>query len=142
MKTQAIQIDLDGTLSLFKDKGHRNPYDATRCDLDDINQPVLEVINKFKYAYEIIFLSGREDKFRQPTIKFLRKCGLEFPRDYLLFMRETGDKRKDSIIKEELYKNFVKPKFNVLFVMDDRNQVVDMWRDIGLTCFQVAEGDF
>ena len=27
-------------------------------------------------------------------------------------------------------------------VLDDRNQVVKMWRENGLTCLQVAEGDF
>ena len=33
-------------------------------------------------------------------------------------------------------------KYNVHFVLDDRQQVVDMWRSLGLTVFQVAEGDF
>jgi hypothetical protein len=31
---------------------------------------------------------------------------------------------------------------NVAMVFDDRQQVVDMWRSNGLTCFQVADGDF
>lgn len=30
----------------------------------------------------------------------------------------------------------------VEIVFDDRNSVVKMWRLLGLTCFQVAEGDF
>ena len=33
-------------------------------------------------------------------------------------------------------------KDNVAMVFDDRNQVVDMWRQNGLTCFQVADGNF
>ena len=33
-------------------------------------------------------------------------------------------------------------KDNVAMVFDDRQQVVDMWRQNGLTCFQVADGDF
>lgn len=46
-------------------------------------------------------------------------------------------------MKRELYETFVEGKYNVRLVLDDRNQVVDMWRDeLGLTCFQVAPGDF
>ena len=59
-----------------------------------------------------------------------------------LFMREADDNRKDSIIKEEIYNKVIKPRYNIKLVLDDRNQVVDMWRNIGLPCFQVAPGDF
>jgi FMN phosphatase YigB (HAD superfamily) len=31
---------------------------------------------------------------------------------------------------------------DVFLVVDDRNKVVDMWRSLGLTVFQVADGDF
>jgi len=31
---------------------------------------------------------------------------------------------------------------DIFAVFDDRQQVVDMWRDNGLTVFQVADGDF
>jgi hypothetical protein len=57
-------------------------------------------------------------------------------------MRKTDDFRKDSIIKEEIYQNEIEGKYNVLCVLDDRNQVVEFWRAKGLVCFQVAPGDF
>jgi hypothetical protein len=139
MKTRAIISDLDGTLALFKEKGHRGPYDATHCDQDDINIPVLEVIKRFQESHAIVFCSGREDKYMSPTIKFIEKCGIK---DYFLFMRKTSDKRKDSIIKEEIYRNRIEPNFDVLLVLDDRNQTCNQWRSMGLTCFQVAPGDF
>jgi hypothetical protein len=59
-----------------------------------------------------------------------------------VFMRATGDQRKDSIIKQELFDRHILGKYNIKFVLDDRNQVVNMWRSLGLTVFQVAEGDF
>jgi len=62
--------------------------------------------------------------------------------DYTLFMRPDGDFRADNIVKQEIYDTHIKGKHDVLFVMDDRQQVVDMWRRNGLTCFQVAEGNF
>ena len=56
-------------------------------------------------------------------------------------MRQNKDYRKDSIIKKERY-DTIKDTHDVLWVIDDRQQVVDMWRDLGLTVFQVAPGDF
>lgn len=61
---------------------------------------------------------------------------------YQLFMRETDDKRKDHVVKLELYKKYIDGNYNVEAVFDDRQRVVDMWRDIGLTVFQVADGNF
>jgi len=57
-------------------------------------------------------------------------------------MRATGDNRKDSIVKKEIYEGIIKPVFDVKFVLDDRNQVVEMWRSLGLTVLQVADGNF
>jgi hypothetical protein len=57
-------------------------------------------------------------------------------------MRATGDNRKDSIVKEEIYKNDILPEYYVEFVLDDRQQVVDALREMGLQVWQVARGDF
>jgi hypothetical protein len=57
-------------------------------------------------------------------------------------MRKEGDVRKDAIVKGEIYEKNINGKYNVLFVLDDRNQMVEMWRGLGLTCLQVADGDF
>jgi len=57
-------------------------------------------------------------------------------------MRPTGDNRKDAIVKREIFDREIRDRYRILFVLDDRNQVVDMWRELGLTCLQVAPGDF
>lgn len=58
-------------------------------------------------------------------------------------MREAGNNEKDSIIKRRLFDTYIKDKYDIQFVLDDRNQVVDMWRkDLGLCCLQVDYGDF
>jgi hypothetical protein len=55
-------------------------------------------------------------------------------------MRKSGDNRPDYIIKEEMWKEANK---NILFVLDDRRSVVNMWRrQLGIVCFAVADGDF
>lgn len=136
---KAIICDLDGTLALLNG---RSPYDATNCDQDLLNQPVADIVMKFQATgHAIVFLSGREDKFREPTVRFLQQhLGETFP--YQLIMRISGDMRKDSVIKQELLEREIVPHWYVDFVLDDRNQVVDMWRGLGLTCLQVDYGDF
>ena len=57
-------------------------------------------------------------------------------------MRRTKDFRKDAIVKTELFDAHIRGRYEVLFVLDDRNQVVEMWRVMGLPCLQVAAGDF
>ncbi len=135
---KAIICDLDGTLALING---RNPFDASRCDEDLLNNPVANVLINYKnLGYKIILLSGREDKFEAPTLQFLDNHKIEFD---VLLMRKTADNRKDSIIKKEIFDAEIRYKFFVEFVLDDRNQVVDMWRnELQLPCFQVYYGDF
>ena len=138
---KAIISDLDGTLSLFKEKGHRGPYDASKCaddELDLVVRRVLETFYRFM-GYQVIYLSGREDKYRAETEEFLRRNGCP---PGSLYMRKAGDVRKDWIVKYELFNAHVRGKYDIDFVLDDRNQVVKMWREIGLKVFQVADGDF
>lgn len=134
----AIICDLDGTLSLLNG---RNPYDASTCDQDLINYPVRTLLEVYYRTQEdrIIYLSGREDTYRPQTETFMRAHHCP-PGD--LWMRPAGDHRKDWMVKGELFDAHVRGRYRVRFVLDDRNQVVDYWRHLGLTCFQVARGDF
>lgn len=135
----AVICDLDGTLALFH--GKRSPYDASTCEADDVNLPVVGIISAYEVYHlaDILYVSGREDKYREPTERWLKKNLLPTGP---LFMRKTGDHRKDWIVKGEIFDAHIRGKYNVEFCLDDRNQVVDFWRSIGLTCLQVAPGDF
>ena len=135
---KAVICDLDGTLSLLNG---RDPYNAAICDNDLLNAPVASVLQMAKaQGYKVILLSGREDKYREPTLRFLAKHQIDYD---LLLMRTTNDFRKDNIIKRELFEQEIQGKYFINFLLDDRNQVVDMWRkDLHLPCFQVNYGDF
>ena len=128
----AIICDMDGTLALLNG---RNPYDASTCENDGLNKVVASLL----IGKNVLIVSGREDKYREQTEKFLSKHNIQY---VMLFMRTTDDIRKDSVIKNEIFDAHIRGKFNIDFVLDDRNQVVQAWRDMGLTCLQVAEGDF
>ena len=135
---KAILCDLDGTLALLNG---RNPFDASSCDADLLNEPVANVLRNYKQlGYAIILLSGREDKYKVPTLQFLEQYGIVYD---MLLMRKENDGRKDAIIKREIFDREIAGKYFIEFILDDRNQVVNMWRDdLKLPCFQVYFGDF
>jgi predicted kinase len=132
----AIVVDMDGTLSLLNG---RNPFDASTCDRDLPHQPVLDTVLLWQQSLSVIVVSGRTDDCRSQTEEWLTQYGVK---PDLVLMRRVGDQRKDSIIKQEIFEQEILGRYNIKFVLDDRQQVVDMWRDLGLTVFQVAEGNF
>jgi hypothetical protein len=88
---------------------------------------------------KVILLSGRDESCREETDKWLDRWGIFYDQ---LIMRTANDNRKDSIIKEELFNEHIKNKYNIHAVFDDRDQVVAVWRKLGLKCFQVEYGHF
>lgn len=135
---RAIICDLDGTLCLLNG---RDPYNASTCDQDLPNQPVLDVAHRFVRDHTLVLVSGRSEEHRPQTELWLGKY-LGTKR-YVLYMREIGDMRKDAIIKREIYDAHIAGKYAVSLVLDDRDQVIRLWRDeLGLPCFQVNYGDF
>jgi len=135
-KKTAIIVDIDGTLAIMK---NRTPFEYQKVHQDEVSLPIADIVEKYQDHVDIIILSGREDNCRDVTEQWLKDKNIKYT---ALLMRKTGDFRKDSIVKEEIFREFVEPVYNVLFVLDDRNSVVEMWRDIGLACLQVAYGDF
>lgn len=139
-KTPAIIVDLDGTLAIFEYTNGmrlRSPYDASKSNEDIICHPVAEALRGFyNLGYQIIFVSGREDKFKDPTLEFLDRVCEEYYLNYSnLYMRKSGDFRKDTIVKEEIYRNLIEPNYSIIAVFDDRNSVTKMFRDLGLYVF-------
>lgn len=133
-KVDAILCDLDGTLA---DLNGRDPYGDPSNDLP--HWEIIGIVNRFSKDFKVILMSGRKEKFRKQTKQWLKDHGVRYDE---LFMRADEDNRKDSVTKWEMFEEKVDLWFNIKFVLDDRQQVVDMWRSKGLICLQVAEGDF
>lgn len=134
---QAIIVDIDGTVALHGDERGHYDYDKVSDDLPNAN--VIRMVMALHRDHEIIFLSGREDRCREDTERWLiRHIMLDGP----LFMRKTGDHRPDYIIKQELFDEHIRPNYWVRAALDDRDQVVKMYREMGLTVLQVAYGNF
>ena len=126
-------------------------------NLDEPNPPVIKMAQLFKQqGFNIVIFSGRNDRSFDTTTQWLNNNDVPFD---LLVMRPDKFKDEswpiasgnpatkamrfmpDEILKKEMLDTFV-DKDDVLMTVDDRQKVVDMWRAEGLTCFQVAPGDF
>lgn len=144
MQREVILCDVDGTLALMGkgDPDRRRFYDWHRVGEDDPNQPVIDLVSIFRdVGYEIVFLSGRDEVCRQETVLWLLRFACARIDDKL-YMRPHKDNRPDHEVKREIYEQEIAPLYSVKYVVDDRNQVVSMWRSLGLTVLQVADGAF
>ena len=142
-----IICDLDGTLCDIEHRTHhvrgkrknwKKFFEGLKDD--QINEVVAEILKRFSETHDIIFLSGRPEHCRAETIAWLaEQAGIADPE---IHMRKEGDFRADNLIKSELYEPIEASRGKPFFILDDRSRVVKMWRERGLTCLQVAEGDF
>ena len=128
--------DIDGTVAKMDGRG---PFEWMKVHTDEPNDRVIDVVNAMSRDAEIIMLSGRDGVCYDLSKTWLDNVGVMYDEFYI---RPAGDNRKDTLIKEEIYNNHIKGKYNVLGVFDDRDQVVHMWRHLGLTVFQVDYGAF
>lgn len=135
-RPRAVIVDLDGTLAL--NTGGRSIYDGSRAGEDTLNYELAEAIQHRPWV-ELVFCSGRSDEHRQVTQDWLERHGYPDP---TLHMRKAGDTRLDWVVKGEIFKEHIEPFFDVVLAIDDRDQVVKLWRDLGIPTWQVAEGDF
>lgn len=133
----AIIVDVDGTLA---DKGKRSPFHWDKVKEDTVKEEIREIVNRYRTDTSIIIFTGRDGICEADTKSWLEDNDIHFDE---LHIRPKGNMEKDSIIKRRMFDDNVRGKFYVRFVLDDRNQVVDMWRkELGLVCLQVDYGDF
>lgn len=158
-----IICDLDGTIAniehrLHYIKGPKKDWDSFNkaCVDDTVNKDVREILwnlydkgrwEKFKdglkgSARKVYFFSGRSEAVRKETEEWLHKyvvspsmCDDEKRPN--LFMRKEGDFRNDVEVKRDMLHELCITPEEVLCILDDRQGVVDMWREEGFRCLQV-----
>lgn len=141
---RAIIVDLDGTLAL---NTSGRPFYGKGCDEGLLNDTCIKSVADAVRNYcnsgdvQLIIVSGREgtDLCIKNTWKWLGN-NLLYPN--VLLMREPKDYRPDEIVKKELFDTYIRGKYYIDFVIDDRDKVVKMWRELGLLCLQPWEGKF
>ena len=166
---KTVIFDLDGTLAnidVRRDKSLKPngkldweifAAPSSIMDWDTPNEPVIKMAQMFKAdGFKIVIFSGRNDRGFVATNHWLTRH--DVPHDLLVLRPDkfkanswpiadgnqaTPDMRfmPDEILKKAMLDTFVDID-DVFLVVDDRDKVVKMWRDLGLNTFQVAPGDF
>ena len=133
--TNAIIVDVDGTLAEMIDRG---PFDWSRVGHDRVRWHIREMAKIYSEAgYSILVFTGRDGCCADATLAWLDAA--KIPHDEF-YIRDEGDTRKDFIVKEEMF-NLVKDRYNVKLVIDDRPQVIRMWRRLGLNVINANPRD-
>ena len=111
------------------------------CVNDKPITPTVNILRALReHGAKIIFVTGRPSEYMSETVKWLQKYVCENVES--LFMRKNGDHRPDYMVKKEIYDEQIKPYHHIDGVFEDRKQCVNMWRSLGLTCYQVADGNY
>ena len=149
-----VIFDLDGTLALIDDRRKQSTkpngkmdwdkfFDPKMIQLDDPNPPIIQCAQMFKHrGFNIVIFSGRSNATKDATKDWLNKFGVPFD---VLKMRPTSNDFKfmrDDDLKQMWLDDLFPNKADIFCVFDDRQKVVDMWRRNGITCLQVADGNF
>lgn len=153
-------FDLDGTLALIHHRRHYVEREREQqnwkgfflaCSGDLPNEPVIKVMESLRRFADIWIFSGRSDEVRALTVEWLVKHTSFASSDFdsafgirdILTMRREGDYTPDDTLKQSWLNSMLdEDRKRLVAVFDDRDRVVNMWRDNGVACFQVAEGEF
>lgn len=153
MDRSFVIVDIDGTISTVGDRLKYLKQDPPNwdefyehCDEDIPNLPICELVKVLRSQYHIIFCTGRRESVRTKTIQWIVE-NLGFPEDEIdLIMRKDGDWRNDVVVKQELLLKFLwcnkVLSAEIAFIIEDRETMVNKWRELGFVCLQCAEGRF
>ena len=148
---KVVIFDLDGTLALIDKRRSKALQKNGKLDwevffspeniqLDEPNIPVIKTFQAMKQAgFEVGIFSGRDSISHKETVEWLMENGIQF--DFFK-MRPQGDCTPDDVLKKEWLDVIISDGKEILCVFDDRDKVVKMWRENGISCFQVAPGNF
>lgn len=142
-----IIVDIDGTLTKVGNRvkcleGDKPDWDTfySRCREDEpVDSVISFVIEAHIAGYVIVLCSGRRESCRKDTEAWMERFSV--PWDYML-LRKDGDFRHDILVKPEMILEQFGSFDGFRYVLEDRNSMVKKWRELGLLCFQVADGDF
>jgi predicted secreted acid phosphatase len=145
MDEKIVVFDIDGTIADISERIHHvknKPKNWTAffagMAQDKAIDSMVELCNiLYSSGVRIILCSGRNEQHRKETVDWLARQGVNY---HELILRADGDMRSDVIAKREMLAGIDKDK--ILFVVEDRSRVVEMWRSEGLVCLQCAPGEF
>jgi len=150
LKTECVIVDIDGTLANLDHRRHfvtgekkdlDSFYKPELIAKDTVIEPVARTVRALQTRWQIIYVTGRPERLREVTRKWLVFHRLWFF-PYQLYMRPDGNFKPDTGAKSFIYDKILESGLKPFLAIDDRASVVSMWRSKGLVCLQCNEGDF
>jgi len=136
-----VIIDLDGTLSDTRHRQHHLegpkpdwPGFFAACREDALFPEVKALTNAMFAVADVFICTGRPSNYFEQTQDWLREHGIKYD---AMIMRQAGDTRPDTVVKKNMLDLIRGRGWNVLFSVDDRPNVVEMWRANGVPCLAV-----
>ncbi len=152
MEKQWILVDVDGTLADADGRAKKylrneNPdWDAyfAACGEDGPITPIIDMVSALRGSFDVVLCTGRRESCDKSTREWLDRYAPTLADVHILYRKEK-DHRHDVFVKPELLEEYMKNSGRAhgpVAIFEDRNSMVEKWRELGFTCVQVAEGDF
>jgi hypothetical protein len=137
-----VIVDIDGTVA---DMAGRKPFDWAKCVNDQPIKHIVKLVKMYyKTGHKIIFISGRDGSIIDQTRKWIENhIGKDIAADCDIHLKTTGSYEPDTFYKYNVYQKHIEGVYNVELVLEDRDRVVDLWRNkANVPCLQVDYGNF
>lgn len=135
-----VICDIDGTIA---NNDHRQHFLEGKKDWEGFfselhkDEPIREIIFKVKdleaQGNKIFFLTGRPEKYRDATIKWLN---IYFSFEFSLLMRRNNDRKNKIEVKKELFKKNFSPS-KIKLILENDEELIKLWRSFNLKVFKV-----
>jgi uncharacterized HAD superfamily protein len=137
---KTVIVDIDGTLADVRHRLHHIEVSGKKnwqgffeaADRDRPIRRILDQVREMANDHAIVIVTGRPEKYRPPTEKWLKKHNVPYEK---LYMRRNGDHRPDYEAKSAVLDEI--PPANIVLAIDDRPPVCEMWERNGIKCMLV-----
>lgn len=148
---EMVIFDIDGTLAdnshrqhhLYPENGNPKDWDSffAAQHLDLVRDDVRRVLHMYfeNPKVHIALLTGRPEEYRETTERWLFENWIPY---HSLTMRPKNNRTDDHILKLNQIIRWQTEGFKIVGVYEDRKRICDAVRELGVTVFQVASGDF
>ena len=142
--SKVILCDIDGTVANNDHRQHllgnykdwNKFFDQMHLD-EPINRTIALIKELHNEKKEVIFLTGRPERYREKTIKWLKKY---FKFHINLYMRKDGDTRDKLTVKKEIFDlNF--SDSDIETIIDNDKELIEMWENLNHNVIDVNNID-
>jgi hypothetical protein len=157
VRPSAVIVDVDGTLTIRRwggpspdtyhpevwDAHARTPYCWGRVGEDLPRPAMVDLVQRLhSTGLAILITSGRSDICRNQTAEWMVWHDVPFTELHMATHAESEAGVPDSDVKRRIWRELITSRWSVVAAFDDRDQVVAVWRDLGIMCAQVGPGAF